>query len=64
MPRTTRRATGWTDNSEAMIDLRMEGHRGWLVGEAQGVAAANAAQPTGVGDEQKAQCSHASLSDV
>ncbi len=45
--------------SEAMIDLRIEGLRGRIVGEPQDVAAANAGEPAGARDEQGTQGAHA-----
>ena len=42
-----------------MIDLRIKGLGGRVVGEAQDVAAADAGQPAGTRDEQEAQGAHA-----
>ena len=42
-----------------MIDLRIEGLGGRVVGEAQDVAATDASQPAGTRDEQEAQGAHA-----
>lgn len=38
-----------------MIERRIEGLRGRVVGESQDVATADVGQATGAGDEQKAQ---------
>ena len=45
--------------SEAVIERRIEGLRGRVVGEAQDVAAADAGGPAGPGDQQEAQGPHA-----